>query len=104
MKASFVTGHNQREIVMDVKVEADMTVGTVVSLDTAGDTITAVANSTAPATSHYIVAQSDMTMGYKRDYSKSEFEYSDKVAASTSTKKKVALFRVVDVADVIYKN
>ena len=105
MKASFKTAYGQREIVLDVQVAADMTVGTVVSLSGTGDSakITAVANSTAPATTHYIVAQSDMTMGNKRDYSKHEFEYSDVVKAST-TLKKVAVFAVTDINDVIYKN
>ena len=104
VKSQFKTAYLQREIVMDVQVAADMAVGTVVTLSGTGDSakITAVADSTAPATTHDIVAQSDMTMG-KRDYTTHEYVYSDKVAAS-STPKKVALFRVLDVADVIYTN
>ena len=104
VKAEFVTGRLQREYVFDVQVAADMKVGTVVTMSGSGDSakITAVANSTAPATTHYIVAQSDMTMT-KRDYSVSEYAYSDKVAAS-ATLKKVALFKVFDVDDVEYVN
>lgn len=106
MKATFKTGYNQRELVLDVQVAADMAVGTVVSLSGTGDAakITEVASGTAPANTHYIVAQSDMTMGNKRDYSKHEYEYSDIVKKTdTGVLKKVALFAVVDVNDVIYK-
>lgn len=104
MKAQFKTGYDQREIVMDVQVAADMTVGTVVSLSGTGAAakITAVANSTAPANTHYIIAQSDMTMA-RRNYAVSEWDYSDKVAAS-ATLKKVAVFKVIDPADVVYTN
>lgn len=99
VKANFKTAYLQREIVMDVKVAANMQVGTVVTLS--NGTITAVANSvTTPETTHYIVAQSDMTMN-RRDYTKNEYTYSDVVAAST-TNKKVALFKVIDIDDVVY--
>lgn len=106
VKASFKTGYMQRELVMDVQVAADMVVGTVVSLSGTGNSakITAVADSTAPANTHYIVAQSDMTMN-RRNFNSEvyEYEYIDKVAAS-ATLKKVALFKVIDPSDVVYTN
>ena len=100
VKAHFKTAYLQREIVLDVQVAADMTVGTLVDLTGTGDSakITA-ATSTTVSQGQYIVAQSDMTMN-KRDYTLHEFEYSDKVKAST-TVKKVALFRVMDPSDII---
>ena len=100
VKAHFKTAVDQREIVMDVQVAADMYVGYLVTLSGSGSTakITA-ATSATPTEGQYIVAQSDMTM-HRRDYNVSEYEYSDKVKAST-TLKKVALFRVNDVTDVI---
>lgn len=106
VKAKFKTGYLQRELVVDTQVAADMVVGTVVTLSGTGDStkITAVADSTAPANTHYIVAQSDMTMN-RRDFAteKYEYEYVDKVKAS-GTLKKVALFKVIDPSDVVYKN
>ena len=104
MKAQFKTAYLQREIVMDVKVSTKLAVGDVVSLTGTGNsaTIAKVADSTAPANTHYIVAQSDMTMD-RRDYTMHTYEYSDEVAASTVLKK-VALFRVIDPSDVVYTN
>ena len=104
VKATFKTAYLQRELVMDVKVAAKMEVGTVVTLSGTGATatITAVADSVlTPANTHYIVAQSDMTMN--RANSTSVDDYSDEVAASTTALKKVALFKVIDPADVVYK-
>lgn len=104
VKATFKTAYLQRELVMDVQVAATMEVGTVVTLSGTGTSakITAVADSVlTPLDTHYIVAQSDMTMG-RADYSKSVDDYSDAVAASTALKK-VALFKVIDPADVVYK-
>lgn len=99
VKAKFKTAYLQREIVMDVQVAADMKVGTVVTLS--GGKITAVADSvTTPAQTHYIVAQSDMTMD-RRDYTKHDYEYSD-VVKQSATAKKVALFKVIDIDDVVY--
>ena len=98
-KAYFKTGLDQREIVMDVKVSADVKVGNLVTLTGTGSSATiAAASSGTPTAGQYIVAQSDMTMG-KRDYSTHEFVYSDVVKASTALKK-VALFRVNDPSDV----
>lgn len=106
VKAQFKTAYLQRELVVDTKVAANMEVGTVVTMSGSGDTttITAVADTVlTPADTHYIVAQSDMTMSItKRDYTKGQFEYDDSVKAST-TLKKVALFKVIDPSDVTYK-
>ena len=99
VKAKFKTAYLQRETVMDVKVAANMKVGTVVTLSS--ETITAVEDDvTTPALTHYIVAQSDMTMD-RRDYTKHDYEYSD-VVKQSATAKKVALFKVIDIDDVVY--
>ena len=104
MKAQFKTAYLQRELVVDAKISTELAVGDVVTIAGTGDsaTISKVANSTAPANTHFIVAQSDMTMD-RRDYTKHQYEYSDKVAASTELKK-VALFKVIDPSDVVYTN
>lgn len=105
VKAQFKTGYNQREIVIDTQVAADLKVGQVVTLSGTGSStkITAAADTVlTPAISHYIVAQSDMTMSItKMDYTKGQFDYDDTVKAST-TLKKVALFAVSDPTDVVY--
>lgn len=100
VKVHFKTAHSQREIVLDVKVTADMTVGTLVNLTGSGDTATITAATSETVTAgQYIVAQSDMTMG-RRDYTVHEFVYSDKVKASTELKK-VAVYRVNDPSDIL---
>lgn len=97
-KAHFKTAYLQREVVMDVKVAADMEVGTLVTL--ADETITAKVENTAAA-GDYIVAQSDMTMEYGHvPVENQDWRYSPKVAKATE-KKKVALFRVNNPDDVI---
>ena len=101
MKAKFKTAYLQREIPLDVTLTAAVEVGDVVTVDAynalalkAGDTV---------AVGDYIVAQSDQTMGYghvpveNRDY-----RYSPAVAAS-ETLKKVALYRVNNVDDIIVR-
>jgi hypothetical protein len=107
MKAHFKTGYDQREIVVDVvntntSTDLTLTVGDVVALtadNTSGKQAIALASSIA--TGNYIVAQSDMTMD-RRDYDVSNFEYSDKVVVEKNRKvKKIALFRINDVTDVI---
>lgn len=97
-KAHFKTGLNQMEHVLDCKVASDLAVG---QLCTYADGTLSAATSNAVSTSNYIVAQSDMTMEYghvpveNRDY-----RYSPVVKASTSVNKKVAVFKVIDAADV----
>lgn len=96
-KAHFRTGLNQKEIVLDCKVASDVVVGQLCTY--ASGTLTPSTSAT-PSVGEYIVAQSDMTMEYghvpveHRDY-----RYDPKVAAST-TEKKVAVFAVIDAADV----
>lgn len=99
MKAKFRTAYDQREVVIDAKVTADVTVGTLVTV-TYGTPNSIAAATTKDAATH-IIAQSDVTMEYghvpveNRDY-----KYSDVVKAS-STEKKVALFPVLDKNDLI---
>ena len=95
--AHFKTAYLQREVVMDVKVAAELHVGDMVTYTASTNTI---AKTTSKDSATHIVAQSDMTMN-RRDYSKSETEYVDTVAASTSVAKKVALFVIMDKNDVI---
>lgn len=123
-RGSFKTGYLQREIILDEIVDADddisgapatgiadlkAHVGDIVQLD-GGELVLVVATSavsdaaiTAAAISAgmYIVAQSDQTMGdghvpvENRDY-----RYSD-IVADSATAKKVAVFQITDVNDVI---
>lgn len=89
VKAGFKTVFEQRAIVMDVQGASAITanVGDVVYLDNNGKLAarSAVAN---VANGDYIIAQSDMTMGYghvpveNRDY-----RYSKDVAVTTTAKK-----------------
>ena len=98
-KAQFKTALGQREEVLDCIVSAEMQVGQICKYTSSTNTL--APSTSAAADGDYIIAQSDMTMEYghvpveNRDY-----RYSPKVAAS-STKKKVAVFKVIDVADVI---
>ena len=97
-KAHFRTGKDQYEIVVDATVAAELVVGAICSYNTGTKALT---GKETAAAGDYIVAQSDQTMEYghvpveNRDY-----RYSNKVAVST-TPKKVALFRIHDVADII---
>lgn len=98
-KAYFKTGLGQHEVVLDCKVAANVKVGYLCKYDSASDTLSASTSGT-PVSGDYIIAQSDMSMEYghipveNRDYI-----YDPTVKAST-TKKKVAVFRVTDVTDV----
>lgn len=94
--AHFRTAYDQREIPVDVKVAVQTKVGDMVVL--ADDTITKT-NKLADAT--HIVAQSDMTMGYGHvPVELRDHEYNPVVAVS-ETKKKVALYQIVDKTDII---
>lgn len=96
-KAHFKTALGQREIVIEATLAADLKVGQLCTFT--GGALAAKTSET-PVDGDYIVAQSDMTMEYGhvpvelRDY-----HYDPKVAAST-TKKKVAVFKVIDKDDV----
>ena len=115
-KAKFKTAYLQREIPVEVAVvgAAALEVGQLVTLTptngTNPDYIAAAAGATAAAAlsaATHIIAQSDMTMEYghvpveNRDY-----KYSPEVAVTAGTistsspKKKVALFKLVNKDDV----
>ena len=115
-KAKFKTAYLQREIPVEVAVigSAALEVGQLVTLTptngTNPDYIAAAAGATEAAAlsaATHIIAQSDMTMEYghvpveDRDY-----KYSPKVAvtaasiSTSSPKKKVALFKLVNKDDV----
>ena len=116
--ASLKTAYLQREVVMDVTPAAnmDLIVGQVVSISAAGalSKLEATGESTEAAAiaaakalvvaGTYIIAQSDQTMGYghvpveDRDY-----RYSNKVDCESGVLKKIAVFKIVDVEDVIVK-
>ena len=97
-KAHFKTAKDQYEIVVDAIVTEDLVVGSICTFDTTTKKLTGATSATAGA---YIVAQSDQSMEYghipveNRDY-----RYDPKVAISTAAKK-VALFRINDVTDII---
>lgn len=94
--ASFKTGYLQKEQVLDVKVAANINVGDLVKVS--GDTMSKATNL---SDAQYIVAQSDMTMEYGHvPVEKRDWNYSDVVAASNTTKK-VAVFYILDKSDVI---
>jgi hypothetical protein len=100
--AHFKTAYSQREIVMDVKVMKDLKVGDLVELTILGNNPESITTATLEGGATHIVAQSDMTMN-RRDFAKEPYtyEYSNKVAASTANKKKVALFAIIETEDVI---
>lgn len=100
--AEFKTAYLQREVALDAKVAAEVKVGQVCSL--ANDTVTAIADSATPAVGNVIIAQSDMTVGGGHvPVENRDWNYSNKVAASTAATKKVLVFVISDVNDIIYK-
>ena len=94
-KGTFKTAYLQREIVVDAKVVSIVIVWYLFFFFV----YFLSSEATADAATH-IIAQSDMTMEYGhvpveyRDY-----KYSDVVAASTTIKKKVALFKITNKDD-----
>ena len=118
-KASFKTAYLQREVVEDFEPAATFPktvdsgydgkchVGDVFYLSSGEFTrresaSSAAAAKAAVAVGDYIIAQSDMTMGYghvpveDRDY-----RYSDEVKMTDGTVRKFALFKITDLNDVI---
>ena len=94
--AHFRTAYDQREIPVDAKVAANVKVGDMVVL--ADDTIT---KTTTLETATHIVAQSDMTLEYGHvPVEFRNYNYDPTVKAST-TKKKVALYQIIDKTDII---
>lgn len=99
--AHFKTAYLQREIVMDVKVSKDLKVGDLISVSVVGNEPD-TASPAALADATHIIAQSDMTMEYGHvpvEYR--DHRYSDKVAASTSEKKKIAVYSIIEEEDII---
>lgn len=98
--AQFKTAYLQREVAMDVKVAGNYKVGQICSL--ANDTLTAIGDSATPAVGNVIIAQSDMTVGKGHvPVEAQDYKYSDTVAASTGTPKKVLVFVINDVNDIV---
>lgn len=99
--AGFKTAYLQREMVLDVEVAKDLKVGDLIKVSATEDdgvtpkTVTAA----SVADADYIMAQSDMTMN-RRDYTVSEYSYSDKVAQS-ATKKKIAVYPIYESDDIV---
>lgn len=97
--AEFKTAYLQREVAVDATLAADLRVGQVCTLSSAG----ALAAATAVAAGNVIIAQSDMTMGNGHvPIELRDHKYSDVVKAS-STKKRVMVFMITDVNDIIPK-
>ena len=98
--AHFKTGWSQKEQVIDVIVSGseNLHVGDMVALNEETATITKV---TALKDAEYIIAQSDMTMEYGHaPIERGDYRYSDIVAPSNS-KKKVAVFFILDKSDIL---
>lgn len=97
--AEFKTAYLQREVAVDATLAADLRVGQVCTLSAAG----ALAAATAVAAGNVIIAQSDMTMGNGHvPIELRDHKYSDVVKAS-SAKKRVMVFMITDVNDIISK-
>lgn len=120
----FRTAYLQRECVEDVAVCSSETsdyfrVGQLCSYHAADGSAPAyITKVTSPAVGHWIIAQSDQTLGTGPTYATEhvpvenrDYRYSDKVALTLSTEsasaadegkvKKVAFFKVVDVNDLV---
>lgn len=96
--AHFKTAWMQKEQVLDVKVAADCKVGDMVALDRDTETLNLTRSL---STADYIIAQSDITMEYGHiPVELHDHRYSDKVAQS-NTKKKVAVYFILDESDII---
>ena len=101
LMAEFKTAYLQREVALDAKVAAEVRVGQVCSF--ANETVTALGDSATPVVGNVIIAQSDMTVGGGHvPVENRDWNYSDKVAASTTTKK-VLVFVISDVNDIVLK-
>lgn len=112
--AEFKTGRLQRELLINGTLSASVKVGDVVKMsgsaiiavtgsDSANSALAIDAAKAAIQEGNYIVAQSDMSMGdghAKVEYS--NYAYSD-VVASTATAKDVAVFKIVNLDDIIAK-
>lgn len=101
--AHFKTGWQQKEQVLDKKVNEDVNVGDMVYVGDGsnGKAVDTLYKADSLANASYIIAQSDMTMEYGHiPVEQHDHRYSTKVAKST-TLKKVAVFFIVDKSDII---
>lgn len=101
--AHFKTAWQQKEQVLDKKVNEDVRVGDMVYVGdgTAGKNVDTLYKTAILAEADYIIAQSDMTMEYGHiPVEQHDHRYSDKVAKSTE-RKKVAVFFILDESDII---
>lgn len=101
--AHFKTAYGQREIILDATVAVDMNVGDLVKVTFDASGYAAVAKATGLSDATHIIAQSDMTMIHNKavPVEHRDYKYNPKVAASTTAKKKVAVFAIIDKNDVI---
>jgi hypothetical protein len=97
--AEFKTGKGQYILPMSVKVAAELAVGDLVTY--AADTNT-ISKATSLNAATHIVALSDETIGGGYVHTDDKiYAPSDKVAASTTTPKKVGLYPIFNKGDVI---
>jgi hypothetical protein len=100
--AHFRTAYGQREIILTGSVSSECKVGDLVTVTGTVDNAT-VKKATSLAAATHIIAQSDMTLEYghvpveNRDY-----RYVPTVAAGS--KKKVAVFEIIDKMDIVLEN
>ena len=100
--AEFKTAYLQREIPVKANVSAKLVVGQVCTYNATTKALTALSDGTAVANGHYIVAQSDVTMGDSHvPVERRNYGYNNEVAAGND--KLVALYLITDVTDVISK-
>lgn len=94
--AHFKTGWNQREVVLDVIVGAELKVGDLAKMSSGK-----LVKATNVSDAEYLIAQSDMTMEYGHiPVEQHDHRYSNAVAISTAAKK-VAVFYITDKSDII---
>lgn len=101
--AHFKTAWQQKEQVLDKKVNEDVKVGDMVYVGVQEDSeqVDTLYKTNLLEKADYIIAQSDTTMEYGHiPVEQHDHRYSDKVARSTE-KKKVAVFFIIDESDII---
>lgn len=109
----FKTAYLQRMEILEATLAAAVNVGDLVTFTPATGALAASADGDASAANSYVIAQSDISfaaMGGGKsgpyDHVKVEdknLQYDAKVAAS-ATKKKVAVFKVINSSDVVVKS
>lgn len=111
--AKFKTAYLQRMEILEATLAAAVNVGDLVTFTPATGALAASVDGDASTANSYVIAQSDISfaaMGGGRsgpyDHVKVEdknLQYDAKVAAS-ATKKKVAVFKVINPSDVVVKS